>query len=56
MKESNLLEVYLVEVNSYKRFKSRKAKKFESFIGMFFWGGFIMLLIKIAFESVRYFK
>jgi hypothetical protein len=56
MKERNLLESYLIDVNSYDRFKRRKAWKFESFIGMFFWGGFILLLLKIALESVRFFK
>lgn len=56
MKERNLLESYLIDVNSYSRFKKRKVWKLEAFIGMFFWGGFTLLLLKIAFESVRFFK
>lgn len=56
MKERNLLESYLIDVNSYDRFKKRRVWKLEAFIGMFFWGGFILLLLKIAFESMRFFK
>jgi hypothetical protein len=56
MKERNLLESYLIDVNSYARFKKRRVWKFEAFIGMFFWGGFILLLLKIAFEAMNFIK